>query len=47
LRVRQRNRWQDEVRKDGRTVGREQWQDKLYNREEWKSLLRMARKSPS
>jgi hypothetical protein len=40
---RPRNRWQDEVREDGRTVGGEEWQEKVYNREEWKKLLRMAR----
>jgi hypothetical protein len=38
-----RNRWQDEVREDGRIVGGEEWQEKLYNREEWMKLLRMAR----
>jgi hypothetical protein len=43
LRGRPRNRWQDEVREDGRTVGGERWQEKVYNREEWKKLLRMAR----
>jgi hypothetical protein len=43
LRGRPRNRWQDEVREDGRIVGREEWQEKVYNREEWKKLLRMAR----
>jgi hypothetical protein len=37
-----RNRWQDEVREDGRMVGKE-WQAKVYNREEWKKHLRMAR----
>jgi hypothetical protein len=31
------------VREDGRIVGREGWQEKVYNREEWKKLLRMAR----
>jgi hypothetical protein len=31
------------VRKDGRTVGGEGWQEKLHNREEWKKLQRMAR----
>jgi hypothetical protein len=42
--TRPRNRWQDEVREDGRIVGGEEWQEKvLYNREEWKKLLRMAR----
>jgi len=43
LRGRPRNRWQDEVREDGRIVGRERWQEKLHNREEWKTLLSMAR----
>jgi hypothetical protein len=38
-----RNRWQDEAREDGRVVGGEGWQGKVYNREEWKKLLRMAR----
>jgi hypothetical protein len=28
---------------DGRIVGREAWQEKVYNREEWKKLLRTAR----
>jgi len=37
-----RNRWQDEVREDGRIVGGEGWQEKVYNREEWKKLLRTA-----
>jgi hypothetical protein len=43
LRGRPRNRWQDEVREDGRIVGGEEWQEKVYNREEWKKLLRTAR----
>ena len=43
LRGRPGNRWQDEVREDGRTVGGEGWQEKVHNREEWKKLLRMAR----
>jgi len=43
LRGRPRNRWQDEVREDGRIVGGEGWQEKVYNRQEWKKLLRMAR----
>jgi hypothetical protein len=42
LRGRPRNRWQDEVREDGRKVGGEEWQEKAYNREEWKKLLRTA-----
>jgi hypothetical protein len=43
LRSRPRNRWHDEMREDGRIVGREGWQDKVYNREERKKLLRTAR----
>jgi hypothetical protein len=43
LRCRPRNRWQDDVRQDGRIVGGEGWQEKVHNREEWKKLLRMAR----
>jgi hypothetical protein len=42
-RGRPRNRWQDEVREGGRIVGGEEWQEKVYNREEWKKLLRTAR----
>jgi len=43
LRGRPRNRWQDEVREDGRIGGGERWQEKVHNREEWKKLLRTAR----
>jgi len=43
LRGKPRNRWQNEVREDGRIVGGEGWQVKVYNREDWKKLLRMAR----
>jgi hypothetical protein len=43
LRGTPRNRSQDEVREDGRIVGGEQWQEELYDREEWKKLLRTAR----
>jgi hypothetical protein len=32
LRGRPRNRWQDEVREDGRIVGGEGWQEKVRNR---------------
>jgi hypothetical protein len=28
---------------DGRVVDREVWQEKVYNREEWKKFQRMAR----
>jgi hypothetical protein len=38
-----RNRWQDEVREDGRIVDGEEWQEKVYNRQERKKLLRTAR----
>jgi hypothetical protein len=43
LRGRPRNRWQDEVREGGRIVCGGEWQEKVYNREEWKKLLRTAR----
>ena len=43
LRGRPRNRWQDEVRKDGRLVGGKGWKERVYNREEWKKFLRTAR----
>ena len=43
LKGRPRNRWQDEVREEGRIVGGEGWQDKVHDREEWKKLLRTAR----
>jgi hypothetical protein len=33
------------VREDGRMVGGEEWQEKVYNRDEWKKLLRTARNS--
>jgi hypothetical protein len=39
LKGRPRNRWQDEVKEDGRTVGGEGWQENVHNREEWKKLL--------
>jgi hypothetical protein len=42
-RGRPKNRRQDEVQEDGRTVGGEEWQEKVYDREEWKKLLRTAR----
>jgi hypothetical protein len=38
-----RNIWQDEVRENGRISGGEKWLRKIYDREEWKKLLRMAR----
>jgi len=39
---RPRNRWQDEVREDGRIVGGEGWQEKVHYTEEWKKLLRSS-----
>jgi hypothetical protein len=33
-RDRPRDRWQDEVTEDGRIVGGEVWQEKVYEREE-------------
>jgi len=42
LRGRPRNRWQDEVRVDGRLVGEKGWKERIYNREEWKNFLRTA-----
>ena len=38
-----RNRQQDEVREDGRIVGGKGWKERIYNREEWKKLLKTAR----
>jgi hypothetical protein len=43
LRGRPRNRWQGEVREDRRIDGGEEWQEKVYSREEWRKLLRTAR----
>jgi hypothetical protein len=43
LRDRPRNRWQGDVREDGRIFCRKRWQEKVHNREEWKKLLRTAR----
>jgi hypothetical protein len=43
LRGRPRNRGQDEVREDGSLVGGKGWKERVYNREEWKRLLRKAR----
>jgi hypothetical protein len=42
LKGRPRNRWQDEVRKNGRLVGGKGWNETLYNREEWQKLLKRA-----
>jgi hypothetical protein len=43
LRGRPRNRWQNEVREDGKTSGGEELHENVYNREEWKKLLRTTR----
>jgi len=43
LRGRSRNRYQDEVREDGRLVGEKVWKERVYNVEEWKKPLRTAR----
>jgi hypothetical protein len=32
LRGRPRNRWEDELREDGRIVVEEEWQEKIHNR---------------
>jgi len=40
---RPRNKWQNEVWEDWVLVGGEGWEERVYNREEWKKLLRMAR----
>jgi hypothetical protein len=42
-RVRPRNRGKNVVREDGRIVGGEEWQGNVYNREEWKKLMRTTR----
>jgi hypothetical protein len=42
-RGRPRNRWQDEVWEDGGRAGGEEWQEKVYNTEEWKKLPEMVR----
>jgi hypothetical protein len=33
-RCRPRNTWKDDVREDGRIICGEEWQEKVYNREE-------------
>jgi hypothetical protein len=43
LRGSPRNGWQNEVKEDGKTVGGEEWQEKVNNREEWKKLLITSR----
>ena len=43
LRWRPINKWQDEMWEDGRLIGGKGWKERVYNREKWKKLLRMAR----
>jgi hypothetical protein len=43
LNVRPRNRCQDEGMEDGKLVSGKVWKERVYNRQEWKMLLRMAR----
>jgi len=43
LRSGPRNRWQDGVEEDGRLVSGKGQKEMIYNREEWKKLLRMTR----
>jgi len=43
LRGRSRNRWQNEVREDGRLTGGKGWKERVYNREEGKKILRTVR----
>jgi hypothetical protein len=43
LRDRPRNKWQDEVREDGRLVDGKVWKEGVYYGEERKKLLRTAR----
>ena len=42
LRGRPGNRWQNEVREDGRVGDGKGWKERVYNREKWKKLLRTA-----
>jgi hypothetical protein len=42
-RGRPRNRWKNEASENGRIVGEEEWQEKVYNGEKWKKFLRTAR----
>jgi hypothetical protein len=36
-----RNRWQDEVREDGRLVGGKGWKERVYNKEEWNPMSQL------
>jgi len=37
LRGRPRNRWQDEVRENGRLAGGKGWKESVYKKDEWSS----------
>jgi len=39
LRGKPRNRWQGEVREDGRLVGGKGWKERVCNKQEWKKKL--------
>ena len=43
LRGRPTNKWQDEVREDGRIVVGYRRKERVHKREEWKKILRTAR----
>jgi hypothetical protein len=43
LKGRPRNMWKGEVKEDGKQAAGKEWKERLYKREEWKKLLRMAR----
>jgi hypothetical protein len=43
LKGRPRNRWLEEVREDGKVTCGRVWKERVYSREEWNKLLRMAR----
>jgi hypothetical protein len=43
LRGKPRKRWQGEVGDDGRLDGGKEWKERVYNRKEWKKLLRTTR----
>jgi hypothetical protein len=34
LKITPRNRWQDDVREDGRQVGGKEWKERVHNRKE-------------
>jgi hypothetical protein len=42
MKCRTRNRWLGDVREDGKLTSGKAWKERVYNREEWNKLLRMA-----